>query len=325
MSSKSRIEQMEAEANEMIVRLNSGNTEEKSTTQESESNTDTSTAKQKSENLSETPVTEQTSQPDTWEQKYRILQGKYNSEMNRLNDEIKSLKSQSVDNAELQNLKRDIQALKNENQTLRQQVDSGSQSVRQESQNLDDSLMSEFGDDVAKAIENRAQKIAAQEVAKLKSELGSQVESVNQKFGEYQQQSNAARLEAELAKSGVNFEQVDSDPLFVDWLQELAPYSSMTKHQLLVDSYNRGDIQTAAQFYVDYSRQIKPAQQKNPLEQSVSHHSSVETSDSYSQGNLPPEQVGRMIEENERRYQRKQISQTEYEKRNRELFTLLHN
>lgn len=326
MSSKSRVERMEAEANAMISGLNQGNTGEQSTTKQDQGNTDKKpTTEIENHNRSETPVLEQTSQNDTWEQKYRILQGKYNSEMNRLNSEIKRLQSQGADSSQLDSLKREIQSLKDENQNLRQQMSSGSNNGQGDNHNSTDLLNSEFGDDFAAAVEARAQKIAAAEVAKLKSEFGTQVESVNQKFGQYQQESNHSRLQAQLSSAGVNFEHVDSDPLFTDWLQELAPYSSATKHQILIDAYNNGDIKTAAQFYIDYSNQTKPRKQSNPLEQSVSHHQSLDTSDVYSQANTEPSQVGRMIEENERQFQRKQISHEQYDKRNRELFGLLQN
>ncbi|WP_017445810.1 hypothetical protein [Gayadomonas joobiniege] len=289
----SRIEQMEAEADAMIQQM--GNTEQSTTTDAEPSQSETPD-KPTSLDPQQMP---KPSQDNTWEHRYRILQGKYNKEIGELNNRVKQLES--------------------DNQTLRQKAEVQTQS----NESSEGDLSSEFGDDFDRAVESKARRIADERVKALeqKFEKHFQQQPVQQPSG---QDAKIAEIANLLSQKGVNFQQTDSDPLFHDYLRQTDQRSGLTLHQLLSHNFNSGNIQQAAQFYLDYAQQAQPNTKSNPLEESIDAHRQSEMPDSMTNNTYTPEQIGQLIADNEDALVQGKITQVEYEKRDRELFGLLN-
>ncbi|HBN13462.1 MAG TPA: hypothetical protein DD407_00380 [Pseudohongiella sp.] len=210
------------------------------------------------------------SEGDPWEQRYKILQGKYNKEVPDLHDQVRKLKQEvgqlreAGTGADSQELTR----LREENAKLKQEQESASKPA-QGSPDLD-ALREQYPPDLVDGI------LAI--VKGMVAPLEQRVDSVDQTVSRTSKSSNVDRLRSKLKESGIDFDQVNTDPVFVqDFLGELAPYSSQTKGQLLQEAFESGDINRAAQFFIDYSGNRGSASGARDPKSQIDEHVSVHT------------------------------------------------
>ena len=180
---------------------------------------------------------------DPWEQRYKILQGKYNKEVPALHEQIRQLKARPSDAGNDQEIGR----LRTEIADLKQKLESAAAQPSKPATTPDlDKLREQYPAELVDGI------LAA--VQHMMAPIQQRVDSVDKTVTQSSKTSNVDRLRAALKEQGVEFDQVNSDPLFVqDYLSELAPFSKQTKGQLLTEAFESGDIDRAASFFIDYA------------------------------------------------------------------------
>lgn len=195
-----------------------------------------------------TPVSEPLKQPlgndgDPWEQRYKILQGKYNKEVPALHEQIRQLKARPSDGQDNQ----EVLGLRTEVADLKRKLESAANQQAKPVANADlDKLREQYPADLVDGILSVVQSMVAP--------IQRRVDSVDQTVSQSSKASNVDRLRSTLKDQGINFDQVNTDPLFVqEFLGEMSPYSKQTKGQLLAEAFESGDIVRAAQFFIDYA------------------------------------------------------------------------
>lgn len=173
-------------------------------------------------------------QQENWEHKYRVLKGKYDKEVPRLQKEINLLKREKEQLiAKLELLETVIKE-----QQLQQ---------KQATENIEDEdveLLKKEYPEIYKAIEKL-----------LSKKITPQIEQVKQA-------SSQELFFAKLSSIVPDWQKLNTDPDFLDWLaQPSEEIPSKTRHQLMLQLFNEGDVEGVAQFFIKYKRltQRQPA------------------------------------------------------------------
>lgn len=167
---------------------------------------------------------------ENWEHKYRVLQGKYDKEVPRLNKELKRLRKENADllrRIELLELMIAQQASASTPQS------SGSGGRDEDADPEIEKLRQEFPE-VYAAVEKLLNKKLSTAVNKIE-EVKTQVEKGN----------FFSRLDAEVP----DWRELNSDPDFLDWLKEIDENTGFKRHDLLLLAYQKGDVPTVAKFF----------------------------------------------------------------------------
>lgn len=181
---------------------------------------------------------------EDWEHKYRVLQGKYNAEVPRLHDELRA-KSQ-----ELEYLRGKLELLE---QVVTKQLAKEEQQQPQTDETIEN--FKETFPDIYAGVE-RLIKQYMDSVSKVVEEKVKPVE-------EKTKQVSQSAFVAQLTQLAPNWATLNTDQRFLDWLQEKERFSGMTKHELLMMAYNRGDVQAVANFFNTFEAEManeKPTQ-----------------------------------------------------------------
>ena len=169
-----------------------------------------------------------------WEERYKALQGKYNAEVPRLHLEVKDLKESVRDSGESESLRREIEALKTQ---LNQPV------APAQSAHID-KIREDYGDELANAFAaSRSEN----------DQLRAQVQDLMNLTTQIQTSSTLGTLSSMLADQGIDFDQANNDPLFLDWLSQVDTFAGVPRQQLLSQAYEAGDLPRAAQFFIAYA------------------------------------------------------------------------
>jgi hypothetical protein len=183
--------------------------------------------------------TQQTIEPsqdttENWETKYKTLQGKYNAEVPRLNQEVKGLRDESA------KLKAKVELFE---QLVAQQV--AQQPVqKQDTEELEPEIkqLQEDFPEIYKAVMKVVEKHGVS-----KQDL----QNVNQQVQNAQMSSFYSRL----AQKVPDWETLNTDKDFLTWLQEPADFTNKTKQQLLQDAAYAGNVDLVAKFFLTYKNQ----------------------------------------------------------------------
>ncbi len=170
---------------------------------------------------------------EDWEHKYKVLQGKYNAEVPRLHEEIRSL--------------RQANALFEERVKLLEQLVQQKAAAREEHEPEDDAIktLKEDFPDIYKAVV----KLLDQK----KHELTTEVE---QKITPTTQQLVQQAFYSQLNQLVPDWQELNTDEGFLQWLQQREPFARKTRHELLQEAYHAADAETVAQFFKTYKDQI---------------------------------------------------------------------
>lgn len=190
-------------------------------------------------------------------QQLAVLQGKYNAEVPRLSSENKELRSQV---ARLELEKQNAQSLASQAQPA---GNSSSPSI--------DAIRREYGDemgDYARAQQEHAHaqqeqvNRLTQTVESLRAEINGRLEKTEQTVTETVSQTRNEKFAALLHSKGLDLQQMNRDQDFVQWLDELDPYSGIRRGDLMNSAYKSDELQRAAMFFIDYASSKKTASPK---------------------------------------------------------------
>jgi len=164
---------------------------------------------------------------DEWEQKYRSLKGHFDQEVPRLHQQNKELVSQ------LQQLQDQVRAL----------------STAPQQPQVDDRLVTDkdeetFGSDLIDVQRRVAKDVMRELVAPMKSELAArdtriaQLEAMlNKTSGDVTSMSFEQRLE----RAVPDFEAINSDPKWINWLDEVDPFTGENRRSYAEYVYTQGN------------------------------------------------------------------------------------
>lgn len=182
-----------------------------------------------------TPV----AQSEDWEHKYRVLQGKYNAEVPRLHQQVKQLAEEN-------------DFFKKKLELLESMVQEKFR--KEETSTVDDpdlKTLQEDYPDIYKGVQKLLQKYTPKEIAPKEDTKTQEMVFFT------------------LLKQNVpDWEILNYDPDFLAWLSQPEGYSNMTRHQLMLDAFNRKDVHTVANYFNAYKNEkAQQAQKKSSVSQ----------------------------------------------------------
>jgi Mg2+ and Co2+ transporter CorA len=241
-----KIEEDVKKAEEELVKLQqSQQGQEKPTVETPVENNPPTTEEPAKVEISEEPVAGPEPKPqeegDDWEHKYRVLQGKYNAEVPRLHEENRRLRE-------------DIEFLKGKMELLQQMVvekpeEPPAQPQKTEVEDEDIKMLEAEFPEIYRAVRKLLDRYAPKE------EIESKLRDTEEQLKKTRYESFIKRL-TELVP---DWERLNSDPIFLSWLQERAPYSVRTKHELMLEAYEIGDADTVSRFFIDFKNTNQPS------------------------------------------------------------------
>ena len=185
--------------------------------------------------------------------RYQVLQGKYNKEIGEVHRDDANLK------AEIASLKQQLAHVE-------------SQKAEVPKNSSLDELREDYGSDL---VDGLYQSIYQQIMGEVSTQVGNVQRSVSQESAATKQQLLAQQLQGH----NINFSQMDSDPLFHEWLSKFDPESGIQRQEQLVNHFGRGDLAATAQMYIEFAhggsqpQQTQP--QSNPFESHVQHQTTA--------------------------------------------------
>lgn len=212
-----------------------------------------------------TPVN--TDSEQTWEAKYKVLQGKYNAEVPQLRDEIKTLKQQ----VESQPAPVDVSEYQKQINDLQSRLDAKESQPETSQEDVDDYISNEYGPEFAAAIQNMIKRQSPQAQAPNDdvNQLRQKVDDIERTNQQSQQEMKVSTLKQTLKAQGIDFEQTDTDPLFHDWLAKEEGQTGQPRSVFMNNHFANGDIAKTAAFYTAFKAQERSSFQDNPLNNHV--------------------------------------------------------
>lgn len=179
---------------------------------------------------------------DSWEVKYRVLEGKYNAEVPRF---AQQLREQS---AVIDTLRREVEELK--------AAPPAPQAVPVEGMTLAE-VEDKFGEDFAKAVGAVATSIAAQNADTLRKELAPKLESVEKAAKENARDTFMRQLSSAVP----DYAQIDADPQFTAFLDEVDAMSGRARRHFFNEADQANDAARIARFFLAFKGNSQPPAQ----------------------------------------------------------------
>ncbi len=166
-----------------------------------------------------------------WEQKYRVLQGKYNAEVPRLQKEIAGLREQNRE------LAAKIELL--ETLIAKQTTTQPSESAPRQEETLE-KLKEDFPE-----IYNAVMTLVERYIPA----------RIEEKLKPVETRLNQSMLDAFYSKLTAlvpDWTTINTDDGFLAWLNEKDRFTGVTRHEMLMQAFNRLDVTTVAEFFKAY-------------------------------------------------------------------------
>lgn len=183
--------------------------------------------------------------PAVWKQKYKTLQGMYDKEVPQLHAQVKKL------TRELEELTKSIP----------QKAESA---PKQEPKLVTDEDVRNFGEDLIEVQRKVAREVAAEFESRLEA-LQSENRELRDLVGNADNRISETTFEARLHRLVPDFQQLDSDPNWIAWLDEVDPVLRAPRRTIALQAYQSGDAEGVA-YYVDMFKSSmaneEPAQDK---------------------------------------------------------------
>lgn len=203
------------------------------------------TAQPQAEQPSAQPSNPQPTEANTdWKAKHDVLQGKYNAEVPRLHSQVRELKEQLTALGGGQ----DVQALKQEVQQLRQELTQKQQQQQAAPANPEvlRKLRSDYGEELVDGLLS----VMKQEL----SPLQQRIDNVDRTTAKTASETRMTKLSSMLREQGVDFDSLNNDDGFNNWLDLEDGYSGKPRRDLLNHAFNRGELVRVARFFTDYAQ-----------------------------------------------------------------------
>lgn len=217
---------------------------------ESESDTEEAIAEQTTETEPERDTQPVETKPEpaepevaeeTWQQKYRTLKGMYDAEVPRLHSDLRDLKTQVEKLQHVEPPKEEKKPAKREPLVTDADVEA-------------------FGSDLIEVQRKVAREVAAEfrdELDTIKAEnaqLREQLTSTGNQVSE-------ASFEQRLHRLVPDFQDINVDPNWIAWLNEVDPLLRAARMSVAQDAFNRGDAEGVAHYVGMFKQTLAPVEQ----------------------------------------------------------------
>lgn len=230
------------------------------------------------------PVAEPEPAPvdDTWERKYKTLQGMFNAETSRLRSEVGDLKSQlSAAIARLDAV--------------------GSSGSAKTSSLVTDKDVEDFGGDLVDLIKRQSTEVADARVRQVEEENARLREQLT---GVTEQQGESARRAyfADLGRLVPDYEAINVDERFLNWLAEVDVMSGLPRQEYLSNAFTSYDVERTAVLFNAFKQLAGLNQQPKPVPEKLQRQVAPGTSKSSTVATASPNEKIWSMSEIERFY-----------------------
>lgn len=194
-----------------------------------------------------------------YEQKYKVLQGKYNAEVPRLQNQVRELTERQRSHDSEMNLMRNLLASLN---AQRETAPAPAQATPPARDKLvKDEEVREFGADLIDVM----RRVVREEHASLLPEIDRRVAPVTQRVEQVAQaaqqvgarvaRSDQQSVLAQLESAVPNWEELNGDEDFLEWLDQVDPYSGHKRGAMLQQAYKAHDGPRVVAFFSGYLKE----------------------------------------------------------------------
>lgn len=214
---------------------------------------------------------------ETWEQRYRTLQGMHRSDLGRLEGQVRELQTQAA--------AKDVRIQELEAAAKRTPEAPKPAPVSKED-------TEKFGPEIIDLIDRQARHVADQQVGPLKQELeakDAEIASLKKQVGGVAEDQGQARLiqyRTELTKLCPQWEATNKSQSFFDWLAVVDELSGLKRQVLLENAFNNRDAARTAFIFNQFLQLTPPAPPAPPAPAAPSLQS--QTAPSGSKADIPP-------------------------------------
>lgn len=177
---------------------------------------------------------------ETWQQKYRTLKGMYDAEVPRLHSDLRELKAQ------VEKLQR-VEPPKEERKPTKAE------------KLVTDADVEAFGSDLIEV----QRKVAREVAAEFREEIDA-IRAENDKLREQLtttgNQVSEASFEQRLHRLVPDFQDVNADPKWIAWLNEVDPLLRAPRMSVAQDAFNRGDAEGVAHYVSMFRNTLAPVE-----------------------------------------------------------------
>lgn len=200
---------------------------------------------------------------EDFEQKYKVIQGKYENEVPRLQATVKQLESAIAQQTtqyqiEQQRLQAELSAAKNKSDPIKTEVE--------RSELLTPEEVEEYGPDFVDVM-RRAGKEAAQPLVK---QLLNKVETLENQLGQVKEtvvEDQTTRVYRHMDERVNDWREINTSQEFLGWLSQPDPFSGVQRHNLLKQAFEAGEVERVEKFFTGYKAEhaaISPAANTQP-------------------------------------------------------------
>lgn len=196
-----------------------------------------------------------------WEQKYKVLQGKYNAEVPRLQaqtreqgEAVRQLREQLT---ATQNLLASLSA-----QRAADPAQSPTGTPPVPARLVKDEEIREFGPDLIdvmrRVVREEASQLVPAEIDRHVKPVAQRVDQVaqaTQQVGSRVAQNDQQAVLSMLASAVPNWREVNADQGFLDWLDQVDPYVGVRRGELLTQAYKAHDGPRVVAFFTGYQKE----------------------------------------------------------------------
>lgn len=181
-------------------------------------------------------------QEEKWEQKYKTLKGMYDAEVPRLHAQLKDLKAQ------MDSLRQAAEA-----KPVEQPKPAAKEKL------VTDEDVQAFGADLIEVQRKVAREVAMEFRADLDA-MKSENEELRKMLAQTGNQVSEASFEQRLHRLVPDFDQINLDPKWVDWLNEIDPLLRAPRKSIAQEAFNRGDAEGVAHYVSLFRQTTEPAE-----------------------------------------------------------------
>lgn len=182
---------------------------------------------------------------EDWEHKYKVIKGKYDKEVPRLHKEIKSLKREKNDLLRRISLLESVIAQMQSSQP--QRASEHVQQAQEDDEELE--LLKKEYPEVYKAVSKLLDK-----------KLRTVEDNVKRYSASVAEQAFYSQLDALVPQ----WRELNTDPDFLDWLQEDEGDTGFTRHQLMLMAFDRRDANGVARWFRKYLNSLNSSNGSEP-------------------------------------------------------------
>jgi hypothetical protein len=179
---------------------------------------------------------------EKWEQKYKTLKGMYDAEVPRLHADMRDLKAQ------VDNLHKAAEA-----KLVEQAKPKTAEKL------VTDADVEAFGSDLIEVQRKVAREVAAEFRGELDT-MRAENDKLREQLNSTGTQVSEASFEQRLYRMVPDFEAVNTDPKWINWLSEIDPLLRAPRSSVAQQAFNRGDAEGVAHYVSLFRQTVNPVE-----------------------------------------------------------------